>query len=210
MVTRVTEPSDTELATEVSSQWTETEEVADTARGLLPAEMLIEGEYPLYETRSLVWLRLGLPVFLAVFGIVITYIADSIPLGFVHDISDLIPLALVRSIIGWAGIAMIIAGFLGILIRWLRWKLTTYTATNLRIINRTGVIGKSCADTSLSKIQTIYLQIPLLGRVLNYGTIRMVTAAGGSTAVLWPGIKEPKIVHQKLNEITEQYRRQAA
>ncbi|UCH43293.1 MAG: PH domain-containing protein [Dehalococcoidales bacterium] len=210
MVTQVTESADTELDTEVSSQWTETEEEADTAQGLLPAEMLIEGEYPLYETRSLVWLRMGLPVFVAVFGIVITYIADSIPLGFVHDISDLIPLALVRSIIGWIGISLIITGFSGILIRWLRWKLTTYTATNLRIINRTGIIGKSCADTSLSKIQTIYLQIPLLGRILNYGTIRMVTAAGGSTAVLWPGIKEPKIVHQKLNEITEQYRRQAA
>jgi len=210
LATQVTEPTDTELVTEVSSQWTETEEVADTAQGLLPAEMLIEGEYPLYETRSLVWLRLGLPALLAVFGIVITYIADSIPLGFIHDISDLIPLALVRSIIGWVGIGLIVAGLLGVLIRWFRWKLTTYTATNLRIINRTGIIGKSLADTSLSKIQTIYLQIPLLGRLLNYGTIRMVTAAGGSTAVLWPGIKEPKIVHQKLNEITEQYRRQAA
>ena len=209
MVTQVTEPPDTELAEEVNSQWNEPDKAADTTQGLLPAEMLIEGEYPLYETRSLVWLRLGLPVLLAIIGIVITNIADSIPLGFVHDISDLIPLALVRSIIGWTGIGLIVAGFLGVLIRWLRWKLTTYTATNLRIVNRTGIIGKACADTSLSKIQTIYQQNPLLGRVLNNGTIRMVTAAGGSTAVLWPGIKQPKIGHQKLNEITEQYRRQA-
>ena len=208
MVTQVTKSPGTELAVEVSTHWVEPDEVADAAQGLLPLEMLIEGEYLLYETRSVVWLRLVLPVILAIIGIVITSIAEDIPLGFIHDISDLIPLTLVHSIIGWTGISLIVAGFLGILIRWLRWKLTTYTATNLRIVNRTGIIGKSCADTSLSRIQTIYLQIPLLGRILNYGTIRMVTAAGGSTAVQWPGIREPKKVHQKLNEITEQYRRE--
>ncbi len=182
-------------------------------QGALPLDILIDDEHILYETKPLLWLQLGRVFPSIIIGLVITLFAERIPLGFVDTISDQISIQIavadVHTVIRWLGLAIVFLGLLGVMIKCLRWRSTAYTATNLRILNRKGIIAKNYTATSLSKIETLYLHVPVLGRVFDYGTIRMITASGGSMETQWQDLKEPKKVHHMLNQITEQYRRDA-
>jgi uncharacterized membrane protein YdbT with pleckstrin-like domain len=186
---------------------TEAGAVSNRDQTLLPSDILTSGERPLYEARPVLWPLLVRPALLLVVGIAIIIVAQQVPLGFIHSIMQELPLTLIRSIIWWLGIAILAAGLLGALIRYIRWRYTVYAITNQRIMQQTGIIGKSYAACSLSKVQTSYLQITVLGRILNFGTIRMATAGTGSIEMQWSGVKYPRNVHRTLNETLEQYRR---
>ncbi len=53
--------------------------------------------------------------------------------------------------------------------------------TNKRIIGKVGFLDSSAMDAPLNKIQNVSVQSPLWGKVFNYGTIRIDTAAGSYT-----------------------------
>lgn len=173
-----------------------------------PEEMLTTGEHTLYEIRPLLWPYLARPSLWIIIGIVIAVYSQRIPLDFLRDIDEFISLALITSVIKWLGIGLLCVGILGVLIRCLRWRFTAYTVTNLRILRRTGILAKSYVDCSLSKVQTLYLEIPAIGRILNYGTIRVATAGTNTSEIHWERVRNPKNAHRVLSETIEQYRRQ--
>ena len=206
---RITRSQGAELVSEHNTSQPETEAGVVSSQGqtLLPADILTSGERPLYEARPVLWPLLVRPALLLVVGIAIVIVAQQVPLGFIHSIMQELSLTAIRSIIWWLGIVILAAGLLGVLIRYVRWRYTVYAITNQRILQQTGIIGKSYATCSLSKVQTSYLQITVLGRILNFGTIRMATAGTGSIEMQWSGVKHPRNVHRILNETLEQYRR---
>jgi hypothetical protein len=62
----------------------------------------------------------------------------------------------------------------------LSWRMNVYVLTNRRVIESTGVLSKRVADSSLEKLTDIVLKQSILGRMLNYGDIIVLTAAAGA------------------------------
>lgn len=211
MVARITETSAAEHAKEDSSNRTKSEAGAVVSQGrtLLPPEMLTTGEYSLYETRPLLWPLLIRPALVTIVGIIITVVAPQLQLEFIRAIAGQIPLALIRSIIGWSGIVLSLGGLLGILSRYLRWRYTVYTVTNRRMLHQTGIIGKSYVDCSLSRVQNVYTDVTILGKIFGFGTIRVATAGIAGIEIRWKDVKEPLKVNRELNEAIQQSMRES-
>lgn len=57
------------------------------------------------------------------------------------------------------------------------WLTSLTVITNLRVIQVHGLISKTVVDSSLEKINDVLLQQPLLGRVLGYGSVVVMTAS---------------------------------
>ena len=62
----------------------------------------------------------------------------------------------------------------------LSWKMNVYVLTNRRVIESTGVLSKRVADSSLEKLTDIVLKQSIVGRMLNYGDIVVLTASAGA------------------------------
>jgi len=60
------------------------------------------------------------------------------------------------------------------------WRMNVYVLTNRRVIESTGVLSKRVADSSLEKLTDIVLKQSVLGRMLGYGDIIVLTAAAGA------------------------------
>ena len=57
------------------------------------------------------------------------------------------------------------------------WLTSITVITNLRVLQVHGLISKTVVDSSLEKINDVLLQQPLLGRLLGYGTVVVMTAS---------------------------------
>ena len=61
--------------------------------------------------------------------------------------------------------------------RLLAWRAQDYLVTNRRVIQVDGVLNKRAADSSLEKINDAILTQGLLGRILGYGDLEVLTAS---------------------------------
>jgi hypothetical protein len=82
-----------------------------------------------------------------------------------------------RDVLGY----LILAGVL-IAVAWLikvywSWWAQDYIITNRRVLKVEGIINKRSADSSLEKINDAVLEQNLVGRILNYGDLDILTAA---------------------------------
>jgi hypothetical protein len=75
------------------------------------------------------------------------------------------------ALIALAG-GLIILGF-----RFWEWRNTEYVITNRRLLNVSGILNKRSADSSLEKINDAILHVNLVGRLLGYGDLKILTAA---------------------------------
>jgi len=62
-------------------------------------------------------------------------------------------------------------------IRYLNWHNTQYIVTNRRVMEIRGVINKRVSDSSLEKVNDVVLEQSILGRLLNYGTVEIITGS---------------------------------
>ena len=175
-------------------------------RPILPRDILADGEELLYESRPVLWPLLISPILFSIAGFFVLVMAGRFP---VDSIDTLLGQAsfgtVIQTVIRWIGIAMIVIGALGVMVRWLRWRFTVYAATNRRVLRQTGILDRCYVDCSISKIQTLHMRIPLPGRIFDFGTIKVATAGTASTEIQWEMISRPKYAHRKLTEIIEHY-----
>jgi hypothetical protein len=66
---------------------------------------------------------------------------------------------------------------LSIFSTFLRWNTESYILTDRRVLQIRGFIGRTVIDSSLGKISDVSLRQTVLGRMLNFGTIEILTAA---------------------------------
>ncbi len=71
----------------------------------------------------------------------------------------------------------IVLGIIVLAWRWWNWRQEEYLITNRRLLKVTGVINKRSGDSSLEKINDAILEENLLGRMLGYGDLDILTAA---------------------------------
>lgn len=75
-----------------------------------------------------------------------------------------------------------------------------FAITNKRVIIKTGLISRKTFEMNHSKIESIHIDQSILGRILGYGTIRIVGAGG--TREIFPSIQKPIDFRKKFQELS--------
>ncbi len=89
-----------------------------------------------------------------------------------NDSSELLTYG-VYGVLAFAGVVLLVRATLD----YLRWHNDCVVLTNRRIMKFEGLFSRSMIDSSLDKINDVALTQTLLGRLLNYGDIKILTAA---------------------------------
>lgn len=79
--------------------------------------------------------------------------------------------------LGWAVVVLIVAALLWLIRIYWAWWAQDYLVTNRRVIKVEGIVNKHTADSSLEKINDAVLDQNVLGRMLNYGDLDILTAS---------------------------------
>src|SRR5665647_3597970 len=81
--------------------------------------------------------------------------------------------------VNWLFIAFVVPAFR---IAWgfISWRMNVYALTNRRVVEVTGEVNKTVADSSLEKLTDVLPKQSLFGRMLGYGVIAVSRAAGPS------------------------------
>lgn len=86
------------------------------------------------------------------------------------------------------------------LVPFLRWRTTTYTITNRRLITRTGILTRTGKDLPLIRINDVSYDRSLMDRILGCGTLNIQTAGEDSTISL-EDVPEVDRVHVIMSEL---------
>jgi uncharacterized membrane protein YdbT with pleckstrin-like domain len=70
-------------------------------------------------------------------------------------------------------VIVMISGF----IDYLSWNTEQYIVTDRRVIQIRGIVNKRVIDSSLEKINDVELRQTLMGRLMNFGTVEILTAS---------------------------------
>ena len=81
------------------------------------------------------------------------------------------------TVIFWVMVGATVFGIAVVAWRWWHWRTEEYVITNRRLLKVTGIINKRSGDSSLEKINDAILEENLIGRLLNYGDLDILTAA---------------------------------
>lgn len=99
-------------------------------------------------------------------------------LGFVLIFLDLsLQQGLLRDLFGLLGLGLLLIALVWLAFIYMTWFNQDYLVTNRRVIKVEGILSKRSADSSLEKINDAVLQQSLLGRMLGYGDLDIMTAA---------------------------------
>lgn len=79
-------------------------------------------------------------------------------------------------------------------------KTDEFAITNKRVIIKTGLISRKTFEMNHSKIESINIDQGILGRILGYGTIRVV--GSGGTKEIFPKIQNPLEFRKKFQEMS--------
>jgi uncharacterized membrane protein YdbT with pleckstrin-like domain len=137
--------------------------------GTYADSLLTEGEMVIRRERQH-WLSLFLESRLSVllWGIALLLLIVVLWRGRSDDISNGLSVG---------AIVIILAGLLFFAWRWWHWKTDEYVITNRRLLKVEGIINKRSADSNLEKINDAILEENLVGRLLDYGDLDILTAA---------------------------------
>ncbi|MCX6374301.1 MAG: PH domain-containing protein [Actinobacteria bacterium] len=111
---------------------------------------------------------------------------------------------------GWVWWLLLIFLVPAVRIAWgfLSWRMNVYVLTNRRVIESTGVLSKRVADSSLEKLTDIVLKQSILGRMLNYGDIIVLTAAAGAGINNLKQIRRPMEFKTQMLDAKEELERE--
>jgi len=166
-----------------------------------PQHLLGEGETIAFEMkphwRALVWPIILL--LLVVFGASFlgTWLFGSLG-GFFGEVG------------GWIVVAIAVILFFGWVLRpFLNWLTSQYVFTNRRIITRKGFIAKKGRDMPLSKVNNVEFEVPLMGRILNYGRLVVESASTDGDLVIddVPDVEHIQREVYRLHEEDDERRR---
>ena len=101
----------------------------------------------------------------------------------------------------WAGVACIVAAAIFFGVGLVRRNATEMAVTNKRVIVKSGLANRRTIELLLSRIESIAVEEPALGRLLGYGTV--IVRGTGGTPEVFPQIARPL-------EFREQVQRQIA
>lgn len=87
----------------------------------------------------------------------------------------------------------------------LRQMRTELGITNRRVIVKAGVLSSTTTETTLDKVQNVTFRQPMFGKIFNYGTVVIQSAAALGREGLF-GVSNPTLVRDTILEQIELYR----
>ena len=81
-------------------------------------------------------------------------------------------------LVGLAALGCLLLGVLIVGLRYWQWWAQDYLITNRRLMKVTGIFNKDASSNSLEHINDAVLHQNVLGRILNYGNVDILTASG--------------------------------
>lgn len=167
---------------------------------VLDSEILISDEEIIIESHPIIWPHLVEPGIVAVIGAALA--------GVFFHLEPIYPDFPLWKFVEWLAIAIMIISLLSIVLRWLQLRYTLYALTNKRILQRTGILGRSYLDCSLGKVQNVEVKMSALSRSLGFGTIRIATARTKGDDIEWVDVKYPMDLQKQINESLEKFIKQ--
>ena len=131
----------------------------------LPAKLLGNGEHELLHLRSHGKTMIRPTIWLVVIAVVAGAALGALPRGW----PDWVGWVLVVLAVAWAVPAY--------LLPLLRWRTTTYTLTNHRLITRAGILNKVGHDVPVARITNVAYERSLSDRVFGCGSLVFTTSA---------------------------------
>ncbi len=140
--------------------------------GISP-KLLGEGEHVIASTRTH-WKALVVPVLILLLTCgVAGFLVAILPSGSAHDILLWIVIAVAALIVIWFCLRPFLV-----------WLTASYTVTNRRLINRSGVITRRGRDIPLQRINDVKYERGMLDRMLGCGTLVISDASEEGSSVL--------------------------
>lgn len=85
------------------------------------------------------------------------------------------------------------------------WLSTEYVFTTERVITRSGIIAKKGIDIPVSKVVNVSFKISILGRMLNYGDIKIESAGEGDDSDVYiHSIPNPQAVQREVYKLHDE------
>jgi hypothetical protein len=148
------------------------------------AESLLTADERIVMRQRQHWLALILDSWLAIvlWGATIVLLIIQVLLPEEISIGGLATLSFAGgSILGESGrlltLLTLLGGVIVVAVRWWWWQTQEFLVTTRRLILAWGVVSKSSSDSSLEKINDLQLDVSLMGRLLDYGSLKVMTAA---------------------------------
>ena len=94
---------------------------------------------------------------------------------FLRDGTD--PGQTIGSVLSVVALLALLAGLALVVYQVLAWRAQDYVVTNRRVVQVEGILNKRAADSSLEKINDAVLVQNVLGRILRYGDLEVLTAS---------------------------------
>jgi len=95
-------------------------------------------------------------------------------------LTSAVSLQAARLIFQWIAAVLLIVSLIWLLVIYASWYAEDYLVTNRRVLKVEGILRKRSADSSLEKINDAVLEQSVLGRMLGYGDLEILTAADTS------------------------------
>ena len=104
-------------------------------------------------------------------------LSPTVILDFVLAVAVIVLAFLVPPPIGFFLLSLLLIPLIHFLIVYIVWRSEQYIVTTQRVIDVRGVFNKHVSDSSLEKVNDVILDQSFLGRILNYGDIRIITGS---------------------------------
>lgn len=88
-----------------------------------------------------------------------------------------LPDNLARTVIGYFAVILLVLALAWLVFVFGNWYAEDYMVTNRRVLKVEGILRKRSADSSLEKINDAVLEQSVLGRIMGYGDLEILTAA---------------------------------
>lgn len=92
-----------------------------------------------------------------------------------------------------AGAAVAASGFVG---PFVRWRTSEFAVTTSRVIAKTGLVSRHTVELLLPKVEAIEVDQSFAGRLLGYGTLRVVGTGG--TDESFPRVAAPEALREAV------------
>ena len=95
-------------------------------------------------------------------------------------LSSAVALEAAQTVFRWAALILLLGSLIWLIVIYIGWYQEDYLVTNRRVLKVEGILKKRAADSSLEKINDAVLEQSVLGRMLRYGDLEILTAAEDS------------------------------
>jgi hypothetical protein len=79
--------------------------------------------------------------------------------------------------VGWIAVVLAFIVLAELVVSFLDWLNERYIITNRRVMEVKGIINKRTSDSALEKVNDVSLEQSIVGRILGYGTVQIITGS---------------------------------